>query len=62
MINFRLFIRHIRRKPGFALINVGGLGLATAVCLLIGTYATSQLRYDAGFPDATRRSDDPRVC
>lgn len=43
----RLTFRHMRARRGTALINMAGLGLGIAVCLLISLYILEEHRYDA---------------
>jgi len=61
--------RTLRKHPVYALVNVLGLGVAIATCLLIGLYAQDELRYDTFHPHADRIlsvvfenefSDDPQ--
>lgn len=40
-------LRRLRRKPGMALINVGGLAIGLAACILIGLYVQNELSYDS---------------
>ena len=44
--------RTLRKHPIYALVNVLGLGVALATCLLIGLYAQDELRYDTFHPQA----------
>ncbi len=44
--------RTLRKHPVYALVNVLGLGVAIATCLLIGLYAQDELRYDTFHPQA----------
>ncbi|MFB6247325.1 MAG: ABC transporter permease [Salinibacter sp.] len=46
--------RMLRKHPVYALVNVVGLGVAIATCLLIGLYVQDELRYDTFHPDADR--------
>ncbi len=39
-------IRHMMRKPGFTVINITGLAVGLAACLLILLYITDELSYD----------------
>lgn len=47
-------IRALRRHPGYAAINVFGLALGLAVCILIGFYVQDELSYDDFHTDADR--------
>lgn len=47
-------IRALRRHPGYALINVLGLGLGMAACLLLGLYVHEELSHDAFHENADR--------
>ncbi|NBC16738.1 MAG: FtsX-like permease family protein [Bacteroidetes bacterium] len=46
--------RRLRRRLGYTLINVVGLALGMAVCLLIGLYVQDELRFDRFHDDADR--------
>jgi len=41
-VTFRIF----RREKGFAAINIGGLALSLAACLLISIFIREELSYD----------------
>jgi putative ABC transport system permease protein len=43
---FKLSIRSIKRRPIYAAINIGGLAVGLAACLLIGLYVADELSYD----------------
>ncbi len=43
------FLRHLRRNPGYPLINVVGLSLSMATCMLIFQYAAYELSFDRNF-------------
>jgi putative ABC transport system permease protein len=43
---FKIVLRNIRRHPGFTAIDLGGLAVALAACLLIGLYVQDELGYD----------------
>ena len=47
-------LRALRRRLGYAALNIGGLAVGLAACLLIGLYVGDALRYDAFHPDADR--------
>ena len=46
--------RVLWRKKGYSLINILGLSLGIAGCILILTYVNYQLNFDAFHEDATR--------
>ncbi|MEM9997522.1 MAG: ABC transporter permease [Bacteroidota bacterium] len=48
----RLALRHIRKRPSYSALNIGGLALAMAVCLLIFQYVAFERSYDRHHPDA----------
>jgi len=43
---FKIALRTLRRYRGYSLINVGGLALGMACCLLILLYVSDELRFD----------------
>jgi len=43
---FAAALRSLRRRPGFALLNIVGLAVGLAACLLIGTYVWHETTYD----------------
>ena len=47
-------LRHIRKHKGYAFLNVGGLALGLACCLLIMFYVKDELSYDRHLPNAER--------
>jgi putative ABC transport system permease protein len=47
-------LRNIRRQPGFAAINVVGLGVGMAACLLIGLFVWQEQTYDRFHDHAER--------
>ena len=49
----RTALRLLRRERGYAAINVGGLAVALAVCLVIGQFVAFQLSFD----DSNRHGD-----
>jgi putative ABC transport system permease protein len=57
-------LRSLRRRPGYAVLNLIGLAVGMACCLLIGLYVQNELSYDRFHPDADRivrvvqRTDD----
>ncbi|WP_103026373.1 FtsX-like permease family protein [Salinibacter altiplanensis] len=46
--------RTLRKHPVYATVNVFGLGIALATCLLIGLYVQDELSYDTFHPQADR--------
>ncbi len=44
--NFITAYRNLIRKPGFALINITGLAIGLAACILILLYISDELSYD----------------
>jgi putative ABC transport system permease protein len=47
-------LRNLRRRPGYAAINVAGLAVGMACCLLIGLYARDELSFDRFHEGADR--------
>ena len=43
---FKITLRNLYREKLYALINISGLSLAIACCLIIGLYLRSELTYD----------------
>jgi putative ABC transport system permease protein len=60
----RTAFRGLRRRPGYAALNLVGLAVGMACCLLIGLYVQNELSYDRFHPEADRtvrivqRTDD----
>ena len=52
--DLKMALRALRRHSGYALINVLGLALGVAVCLLIALYVREELTYDAFHANADR--------
>ena len=52
--HLKIAARNLRRQRGYALINVLGLALGIACCLLILLYVRDELSYDAHYPDVDR--------
>ena len=50
----RLALRHIRKRPSYSALNIGGLAIAMAVCLLIFQYVAFEQSYDRHHPEAER--------
>ena len=57
-------LRSLRRRSGYASLNLAGLAVGMACCLLIGLYVQNEWSYDRFHPDADRivrivqRTDD----
>ena len=47
-------LRSLRRRPGYAGLNLVGLGVGMACCLLIGLYVQNELSYDRFHPEHER--------
>lgn len=43
----KIAFRNLRKKPGYSFINIGGLGVGIACCLLIGMYVRHEWSYDS---------------
>ncbi|MEM6784449.1 MAG: ABC transporter permease [Bacteroidota bacterium] len=50
----RLALRHIRKRPSYSALNIGGLAIAMAVCLLIFQYVAFERSYDSYHPEGDR--------
>lgn len=50
----KIAARHLWHQRGFAAMNVGGLAVGMATCLLIGLYVQDELSYDTFHPQADR--------
>lgn len=46
--------RSLRRRPGYAVLNVAGLSVGLAACVLIGTYVWHETTYDRFHENADR--------
>jgi putative ABC transport system permease protein len=61
---FRIALRSLRRRPGYAALNLIGLAVGMACCFLIGLYVQNELSYDRFHPESDRivrivqRTDD----
>jgi len=44
--SLKISFRHLKRQKGFTAINLGGLAVGLAACLLIGLYIQEELNYD----------------
>jgi putative ABC transport system permease protein len=49
-----VLFRNLSRESGYAALNVAGLALALACCLVLGLYLRSELSYDRHFEDHER--------
>lgn len=52
--HLKIVLRHLRRAPGYTLINVLGLALGMACCLIIVLFVRDELSYDRFHADAHR--------
>ena len=52
--DFTIGLRSLRRRPGYAVLNLVGLAVGMACCFLIGLYVQNELSYDRFHPDADR--------
>lgn len=52
--HLRIALRSLRKRPAYTALNVGGLAVGIATCLLIGLYVADELSYDRFFPGADR--------
>ncbi|MEB2776346.1 FtsX-like permease family protein [Algoriphagus sp. D3-2-R+10] len=43
---FKIAYQNLRKNPGYSLINIGGLGIGIACCLLIFQYVTFETSFD----------------
>ena len=50
----KIAMRTLRKSPGFTFLNVAGLAVALACCLLIGLYVQDELGYDRHLADVDR--------
>ncbi|MCS3858685.1 ABC transporter permease [Salinibacter ruber] len=50
----RIAVRSLRRRPGYAALNLVGLAVGMACCLLIGLYVQNELSYDRFHPASDR--------
>lgn len=53
-LNVKIAVRNIRKNPVFALINIGGLAIGLASCLLLLLYVEYEWSYDKQFKDINR--------
>ena len=50
----KIALRTLKRHKGFTFINLGGLAVGLAACLLIGLYVQDELAFDDHFADSER--------
>ena len=50
----QIALRSLRRRPGYAALNLIGLAVGMACCLLIGLYVQNELGYDRFHPESDR--------
>lgn len=50
-MNLKIALRSIARNKAFSVINIAGLALGIAACLLIALYIADELSYDKSYPD-----------
>jgi len=48
-LNFKIALRNILKNPGFSFINIGGLGIGLACCLVLLLYVNYEWSYDKQF-------------
>jgi len=53
-LNFKIALRNIGKNPGFSLINIGGLAVGLASCLMLLLYVNYEWNYDKQFRDIDR--------
>lgn len=53
-INFKIAIRNLWKNKGFSLINIGGLAIGLACCLMLLLYVNYEWGYDKQFKDVDR--------
>lgn len=54
IINFKIALRNFWKNKGFSLINIGGLAIGLACCLLLLLYVNYEWGYDKQFKDVDR--------
>jgi len=50
----KIVLRNLRKHHSFSIINIGGLAIGIAGCLLISLFIDDELNFDNMFPDADR--------
>ncbi len=53
-ITLKIALRNIRKHPGFSIINIGGLAIGLASCLMLLLYVNYEWSYDKQFKDIDR--------
>jgi putative ABC transport system permease protein len=53
-LNFKIAFRSLWRNKGFSLINIGGLAIGLACCLLLLLYVHYEFSYDQQFKNANK--------
>lgn len=53
-LNFKIAVRNIRKNPGFSMINIGGLAIGLASCMMLLLYVHYEWSYDKQFKDIDR--------
>ncbi|HRP54585.1 ABC transporter permease [Agriterribacter sp.] len=48
---FKIAIRNLIRNKSFAIINIAGLGISIAACILIGLFVYNEISFDDHVPD-----------
>jgi len=51
---FKIVLRHLQKNKLYAVVNIGGLAIGIACCLLIGIYIFDEWRFDAFHRNADR--------
>ena len=51
---FIIALRNLRKQKGYSIINIFGLAIGLATCLLITLYVTDELSYDRYVANANR--------
>lgn len=50
----KITLRNIRKHKGYTFINLAGLAVSLACCLLIGLWILNEMNYDKAYPDQDR--------
>jgi putative ABC transport system permease protein len=53
-LNFKIALRNILKKPGFSMINIGGLAIGLSCCLLLLLYVNYEMGFDQQFKERDR--------
>ncbi|MDR7132644.1 putative ABC transport system permease protein [Algoriphagus sp. 4150] len=51
---FKIALRNLKKHKFYAFINILGLSVGVAVCMIISLFVINELSYDTGFKDADR--------